>query len=101
AMTLLRGGWVPDGRAKAILSDCEASLAALDGIPIDTYLLHSPDTRTPWPTSVRALARLINEGLVARVGLSNVNRPQLDEALALAPISAVEVAVSLYDHRAL
>ena len=32
------GGWVPDGRAKAIRADCEASLAALDGLPIDLYL---------------------------------------------------------------
>jgi len=41
------GAWVPDGRAKAIRADCEASLAALDGIPIDLYLLHAPDPRTP------------------------------------------------------
>ena len=50
------GAWVPDGRAKAIRADCEASLAALDGLPIDLYLLHAPDPRTPWRTSVRALA---------------------------------------------
>src|SRR5947199_3739848 len=66
-MTRAGGGWVPDGRAKAVRSDCEASLAALDGLPIDTYLLHAPDPRTPWPTSVRALAALVAEGLVARV----------------------------------
>jgi aryl-alcohol dehydrogenase-like predicted oxidoreductase len=95
------GGWIPDGRAKAIRTDCEASLAALDGLPIDLYLIHAPDPRTPWRTSVRALARLLDDGLVRRVGLSNVNRRQLDEALELAPISAVQVAVSPYDDRAL
>jgi aryl-alcohol dehydrogenase-like predicted oxidoreductase len=94
------GAWVPDGRAKTILADCEASLAALGGLPIDTYLIHSPDPRTPWRTSVRALARLLDEGLVTRVGLSNVNRAQLDEALELVSISAVEVALSVFDHRA-
>ena len=62
------GAWVPDGRAKAILADCEASLAALDGLPIDLYLIHAPDPRTPWQTSVRALARLADQGLVRRVG---------------------------------
>jgi aryl-alcohol dehydrogenase-like predicted oxidoreductase len=96
-MTRAGGGWVPDGRAKAIRADCEASLVALDGLLIDTYLLHAPDPRTPWSTSVRALARLHAEGLVPRVGLSNVNRHQLDEALALAPISAVQVALSVLD----
>jgi len=100
-MTRAGGGWIPDGRAKSIRGDCEASLAALDGLPIDLYLIHAPDPRTPWRTSVRALARLVDEGVVKRVGLANVNRHQLDEALALAPITAVQVALSLYDDRAL
>ena len=95
------GAWVPDGRAKAIRADCEASLEALDGLPIDLYLIHAPDPRTPWRTSVRALARLAEEGLVRHVGLSNVNRRQLDEALELAPVTAVQVAVSPFDDRAL
>ena len=62
--------WIPDGRAKAIRADCEASLEALDGLPIDLYLIHTPDPRTPWRTSVRALARLVDEGLVRRVGVA-------------------------------
>src|SRR5213075_2169982 len=49
-MTRPGGAWVPDGRAKAIRADCEASLAALDGLPIDLYLIHAPDPRTPWRT---------------------------------------------------
>jgi len=100
-MTRIGGGWIPDGRAKAIRADCEASLAALDGLPIDLYLIHAPDPRTPWRTSVRALARLVDEGLVKRVGLSNVNRNQLDEAMELAPVSAVQVALNPFDDRAL
>ena len=96
-MTRPGGGWVPDGRAKAIAADCEASLAALDGLPIDLYLLHAPDPRTPWRTSLRALARLVDEGLVRRVGVANVNRAQLDEAVELAPIAAVQVALSPFD----
>jgi aryl-alcohol dehydrogenase-like predicted oxidoreductase/predicted kinase len=95
------GAWIPDGRAKAILSDCEASLAELDGLEIDLYLIHAPDPRTPWRTSVRALARLADEGVVRRVGLANVNRTQLDEALELAPVAAVQVALSPFDVRAL
>src|SRR5262249_57587257 len=56
--------WVPDGRARAIRADCEASLAALDGLPIDLYLLHAPDPRTPWRTSLRARARPAGEGVL-------------------------------------
>jgi aryl-alcohol dehydrogenase-like predicted oxidoreductase len=93
--------WIPDGRAKAILSDCKASLAALDGLPIDLYLLHAPDPRTPLRTSVRALSRLVDEGVVRRVGVANVNRRQLDEALEMAPLAAVQIALSPYDDRSL
>ena len=92
--------WIPDGRAKTIRADCEASLAALDGLPIALYLIHAPDARAPWSTAVRALARLAEEGLVPHVGVSNVNRRQLDEALELAPIAAVEVALSVFDDTA-
>jgi aryl-alcohol dehydrogenase-like predicted oxidoreductase/predicted kinase len=94
------GRWIPDGRAKAIRSDCEVSLTALDGLEIDLYLIHAPDPATPWKTSVRALARLVDEGLVKRVGVANVNRRQLDEALELAPVAAVQVALSVYDDSA-
>jgi aryl-alcohol dehydrogenase-like predicted oxidoreductase len=99
-MTRPGGAWVPDGRAKTIRSDCEASLAALDGLPIDLFLVHAPDPRTPWRTTVRALARLVDEGLARRVGVANVSRPQLDEALAHAPLAAVQVVLSPFDDRA-
>src|SRR5947209_9206540 len=39
ARIVTKGGmgeaWIPDGRAKTILADCEASLSALAGLPID------------------------------------------------------------------
>jgi aryl-alcohol dehydrogenase-like predicted oxidoreductase len=99
-MTRVANTWIPDGRAKAIRADCDASLVALDGLPIDLYLIHAPDPRTPWPTSVRALARLLDEGIVAHVGLSNVNRRQLQDALDIVEVTAIEVALSVVDDRA-
>ena len=50
---------------------------------------------------MRALARLVDDGLVRHVGVANVNRGQLDEAVELAPIAAVQVALSPFDDRAL
>jgi len=90
------GGWRADGRAATLRRDCEASLAAL-GRPIDLYLVHAPDPRVPWATTVRALARIADEKLARAVGVCNVNLAQLDEALALAPIAAVQVGFSLAD----
>ncbi len=57
--------------------------------------------RARWRTSVRALARLVDEVLVRRIGIANVNRRQLDEALELAPVAAVQVALSPYEDRSL
>src|ERR1700716_59759 len=71
-MTQAGDQWIPDGRAQTILSDCEASLAALDGLQIDLYLIHAPDPRTPWRTTLRALARLVDEGMARGVGVANV-----------------------------
>jgi aryl-alcohol dehydrogenase-like predicted oxidoreductase/predicted kinase len=93
-------GWIPDGRAKTLRADCEASLAVLDGVAIDLYLVHAPDPRVPWRTTVRALAKLAEEGLVRRVGVCNVNSAQLEEALTLAPVTAVQVPLSASDERA-
>jgi aryl-alcohol dehydrogenase-like predicted oxidoreductase/predicted kinase len=95
------GAWIPDGRARSIRADCEASREALGDLEIDLYLLHAPDPRTPWRTSVRALARLVEDGPVPRVGVCNVNRAQLDEAVELAPIAAVQVGLSVLDDSAL
>ena len=77
-------GWRPDGRARALRDDLDASLEAL-GVPIDTYLVHAPDPNVPWTTTMRALAKIREEKLVARVGVCNVTRRQLDEALDVAP----------------
>lgn len=99
-MTRVADAWIPDGRAKAIRADCEGSLAALDGLPIDLFLLHAPDPRTPWPTSVRALARLLDVGLIAHAGLSNVNHHQLQQAFDMVEVTAIEVALSVVDDRA-
>ena len=99
-MTRAGGGWIPDGRARAILADCEASLEALDGLAVDLYLIHAPDPRIPWRTSVRALATLLRDGVVAHVGLANVNRLQLEEACELVDVAAIQVSLSVLDDSA-
>jgi aryl-alcohol dehydrogenase-like predicted oxidoreductase len=95
------GKWRTDGRARTILRDCDAARAALDGLAIDLYLLHAPDPDVDFGVSVRALASLLEKGHVKRVGLSNVTRTQLDEAMAIVPISAVEAQLSWFDASAL
>lgn len=88
--------WIPDGRARAILAEAEASAEAL-GRPPDVLLLHAPDPAVDLATSARALAKARERGLARSVGLSNVTRKHLEIAAAHAPIEAVENALGAFD----
>ena len=95
------GAWIPDGRAKSIWEDAEASIEALNGVPIDVLLLHAPDPRVPLSTSTKALGRVLEAGLVRRVGVSNVSRKQLEQIASSVPVASVEVALGAYDDLAI
>jgi aryl-alcohol dehydrogenase-like predicted oxidoreductase len=83
------GAWVPNGRAKHLVAAARASRERLGAI--DLYLLHVVDPRTPLATSLRALVKLRDDGVVRAIGLSNITPTQLEEALAMTRIDAVEV----------
>ena len=95
------GKWIPDGRAKHLARACEASLLALGVDVIDLYQLHVVDPRTPFETSVRALAALQTEGLIRKIGLSNVTAGQIQVARDIAEIDAVQVSMSVLDDASL
>ena len=96
---LLRPGgkWVADAKAKSLRAACEASRRALDVDAIDLYHLHAVDPKTPFETSVRALASLQRDGLIRRIGLCNVTVGQIAAARAIAEISSVQVSLSPLD----
>jgi aryl-alcohol dehydrogenase-like predicted oxidoreductase len=87
------GLWVPDGRAKHLRAACEESLRTLNVDRLDLYQLHAPDPDVPIATSVRALAALKEEGLVARVGLCNVTVEQITLARSIVEIDSVQVSL--------
>lgn len=89
-----RGAWVPNGRVRHLEAAARASRERLGVEAIDLYLLHAVDPRVPLATSVRALAKLRDAGVVRGIGLSNVNAHQLEQALAITTIDAVEVELS-------
>ena len=90
------GRWEPDGRAAHLASACERSCAALGVRTIDLYQLHVPDPRTPFATSVRALASLQRAGLVRDIGLCNVTVGQIEEARRIVEIATVQVELSVW-----
>lgn len=87
-------GFPVDGRPDTLRAHCEISLRTLKADRIDLYQLHHVDPAVPLPDSVGALEQLRQEGKIAAIGLSNVTVDQLDEALAAAPIAAVQNRLS-------
>ncbi len=100
-MTRPEGRWQPDGRAKHLRTACERSRLALGIDRIPLYQLHVPDPRTPLATSVRALAGLKGDGLIANVGLSNVTVGQIEEARRITEIASVQVELSVWNDAAI
>lgn len=96
---LLRTGgkWVADAKAKALRAACEASRRALAVDTIDLYQLHAVDPKTPFETSVRALATMQSDGLISRIGLCNVTVGQIESARQTAEIASVQVSMSPLD----
>lgn len=79
-----------DGSADGLRRACEASLVALDTDRIDLYYLHRADPAHPFVTQIGHLEALRQDGLIGAIGLSNVSVEQLDAAMTVAPIAAVQ-----------
>jgi aryl-alcohol dehydrogenase-like predicted oxidoreductase len=87
--------WEVDGRPGHLRAACEASLRALGTDRIDLYQYHRPDPAVPFAESVGAFKELQDEGKIRWIGLSNVTVAQLEEALGIAEIVAVQNQLSL------
>ena len=79
-----------DGRPETIRKHAEASLRELHSESLDLYYLHWPDPNVPIEESVGAIADLQAEGKVQNIGVSNFTREQLDQALTVAKITALQ-----------
>ena len=89
------GGVHLDGRPDHVRGYCEASLARLGVEVIDLYYLHRVDPQVPIADTIGAMARLVAEGKVRHLGVSEVTPAQLQQAAAVHAISAVQFEWSL------
>jgi aryl-alcohol dehydrogenase-like predicted oxidoreductase len=91
---------VIDGRPEAIRRNCEDSLARLGTEVIDLYYLHRWDRAVPIEDSVGEMARLVAQGKVRALGLSEVSAATLRRAQAVHPIAALQTEYSLWTRNA-
>ncbi|HKW68416.1 MAG TPA: aldo/keto reductase [Terriglobales bacterium] len=91
------GGWADiNGRPEYVQQACEASLKRLGLETIDLYYQHRVDPKVPIEETVGAMARLVEQGKVRYLGLSEAAPQTLRRAHKVHPIAALQTEYSLW-----
>ncbi len=85
-----------NGKPEYVQQACEASLKRLKISTIDLYYLHRVDTNVPIEDTVGAMARLIEQGKVRHLGLSEAGAKTIRRAHATYPITALQSEYSIW-----
>lgn len=83
-----------------VLKSCDASLRRLNMDYIDLYLIHWPSAGARYEDTFKALNKLVRDGKVKHLGVSNfdVDLLKKSQSLAETPIVTNQVPFSLSDH---
>jgi aryl-alcohol dehydrogenase-like predicted oxidoreductase len=95
------GTWMGiNGRPEYVQACCDASLMRLGVDHIDLYYQHRVDNTVPIEETVGAMARLVQQGKVRFLGLSEAAPATIRRAHAVHPITALQSEYSLWtrDH---
>ncbi|XP_059437678.1 probable aldo-keto reductase 1 [Corylus avellana] len=84
------------GSPDYVRSSCEASLKRLDVEYIDLYYQHRVDKTVPIEETIGELKKLVEEGKVKYIGLSEASPDTIRRAHAVHPITAVQMEWSLW-----
>ncbi len=85
-----------NGRPEYVRQACEASLRRLQVETIDLYYQHRVDRTVPIEETVGAMSRLVEEGKVRLLGLSEAAPSTIRRAHGTHPISALQTEYSLW-----
>ncbi|HVA12423.1 MAG TPA: aldo/keto reductase [Stellaceae bacterium] len=91
----MRGPRAADGRPDYVPVACEASLKRLGVETIDLYYQHRIDPAVPIEDTVGAMAKLVAQGKVRALGLSEARPETIRRAHKVHPIAAVQTEYSL------
>jgi aryl-alcohol dehydrogenase-like predicted oxidoreductase len=84
-----------NGRPEYVIEACEASLKRLGVDVIDLYYQHRVDPAVPVEDTVGAMAKLVAQGKVRFLGMSEAAPDRIRRAHAVHPIAAVQTEYSL------
>ena len=92
-----KGEWLGvDGHADYVRRSCETSLKRLGVQVIDLYYQHRVDAEVPIEDTVGAMTRLVEEGKVRFLGLSEAAAKTVRRAHKVHPIAALQTEYSLW-----
>src|SRR5437773_1840298 len=91
------GQWVPNCRPDHLKQALDGSLKRLRLDRIDVYQLHTVDSKVPIEESVGALKQIQEAGKIRHIGLSNVDRKEIDRARKIVPIVSVQNRYNIED----
>lgn len=86
-----------DSRPARIAQEIEDSLRRLRTDHIDLYQVHWPDPKTPMEETARALEKLVKDGKVRALGVSNFSPAQMDEFRKFAPLATIQPPYNLFE----
>ncbi|XP_010069399.2 probable aldo-keto reductase 2 [Eucalyptus grandis] len=90
------GKWDVWGDPVYVRAACEDSLKRLDIDCINLYYQHRIDTRIPIEVTIGELKKLVEEGKIKYIGLSEASASTIRRAHAVHPITAVQLEWSLW-----
>jgi pyridoxine 4-dehydrogenase len=93
------GRWVPNCRPEHLKQALEGSLKRLRLERIDLYQLHTVDSKVPIEESVGALKQMQDAGKIRHIGLSNVDKKEIDRARKIVPIVSVQNRYNIEDRK--
>lgn len=85
-----------DGSSENCRRAVEGSLKRLQTNVIDLYYLHRVDPATPIEETVTAMAKLVAEGKVRAIGLSEASGDTIRRAAKIHPVAAVQSEYSIF-----
>jgi len=85
-----------NGRPQYVHAACEISLKRLGVEVIDLYYQHRVDPNTPIEDTVGAMAKLVRQGKVRFLGLSEASASTVRRAMKVHPIAALQTEYSLW-----
>jgi aryl-alcohol dehydrogenase-like predicted oxidoreductase len=83
-----------------IRQEVESSLRRLRTDYIDLYQVHWPDASVPIEETAQAMGKLLQEGKIRAIGVSNYSAAQISQFRAVAPIHAIQPPLNLFEREA-